>query len=104
VPPYLPEGRGVKPSFLARVHTRGNPRIRPGSNVDVVASLLEGVVWYAALQSVRSVVEIFGELRDIFVFRRSVLFNIPCSFLSFMFSLGRPCGDAPASCTGLLLY
>jgi hypothetical protein len=60
VPPYLPEGRVVKPSSLASVHIRGNPRIRPGSSIVVVASVPEGVAWYVALQSARSMVEIFG--------------------------------------------
>jgi hypothetical protein len=54
-PPYLPEGRGVEPSSLARVRTRGNPRIRLGSSVVVVAFLPGGIAWYAAFQSARSV-------------------------------------------------
>jgi hypothetical protein len=58
VPPYLLEGLGVKPSSLARVRTRGNPRIRPGSSVVVVASLLGGAAWYEAILSARSAVEI----------------------------------------------
>jgi hypothetical protein len=33
---YLPEGRWVKPSYLAPVRTGGNPRIRQGSSVVVV--------------------------------------------------------------------
>jgi hypothetical protein len=71
------------------VHIRGSPRIHPGSSIVVAASLPEGVGWYAALQSARSVVEIFGGLQDIFIFFVDPAFLTFLSlFFLFLFHLG----------------
>ena len=57
--------------------TGGNPRTYPGSSVGVVAFLLGGAAWYAAIQSDRLVV---GLCRR----GRSVVFSF---FLSFLLGL-----------------
>jgi hypothetical protein len=63
--------RWVKPCLPVFARTGGNPRITPGSSGVIVASLLEGVAWYAGLPSARNVVDILRRarrLRGIFVF------------------------------------
>jgi hypothetical protein len=111
------DARGCHPSFLKGVgeallpvpaRTGGNPRPSPGSGVVIVAFLLEGAAWYAALQNARRVVEFSGgrsgcETPSLSSIRPLWL---SFSFLSFMFSFGLDCADAPAvgSCIVWLLY
>ena len=58
-PPSFLKGVGCTPSLL-RPCTGRNPRIRPSSSVVIVASLLEGVVWYTA-SGIGAWWEFFGE-------------------------------------------
>jgi hypothetical protein len=105
------DAHGCHHSFLKGVplshassHTGGNPRICPGSNVVIVASLLEGVAWYAAFRSARSVVGILRRaqrLRIIIVFvdptlstLLSFLFYFCFSFISFFFWARLYCGPS----------
>ena len=86
--------------------TGGNPRIRPGSSVVVVAILLEGVVWYAVGRSARSVVEFSGWRSGCGTssFSRSNIVGNSFFFLSFscFLSLGLFCAVCPSG--GLKLY
>jgi hypothetical protein len=89
----------VKPCFPVLARTGGNPRITPGSSVVIVASLLEGVAWYAGLPCARLVVDILRRaqrLRGISVFVNPTFFGISFSCLSFVFSFGRACAVCPS--------
>jgi hypothetical protein len=63
---------------------RGKPQDQFGSRVIIIASFLEGVAWYAELQSAKSVVGILrrgATLADHHRFRRSDVVDI--TFFSF---------------------
>ena len=84
----FPSGRasGVPPPHYPS-RTGGNPRISPGSSVVIAALLFEGVAWYAACRSARSVVEISGERSGCRTssFSRSTVVSISFSFLLLVF-------------------
>jgi hypothetical protein len=72
---------------LSAPHTEGNPRTSPGSSV-VIASLFEGVAWYAVLRSAKSVVGILRRaqrLRIIIVFIDSTLYWLYFLFFFFFY-------------------
>jgi hypothetical protein len=102
------DARGRHPSFLKGVgeallpvsaHTGGNPRTSPGSSVIIVAFLLEGAAWYAALQNARRVVEFSGGRSGCETpsFSSIQPLWLSFSFLSFVFSFGLDFFDAPAN-------
>jgi hypothetical protein len=90
----------VKPCFLVLARTGGNPRTTPGSSGVVVAPLLEGVAWYAELQSARSVVGIIRRaqrLRGISVFVDPSFSALVSLFFLLCFLLGLLCAVCPSN-------